>query len=124
MQVFNVGALELLFILILAFLVLGPKRAIKTARDIGGWIRNLVRSPIWREIVHTSNEIRDLPKKIMDDAELSQMMNELDLSAQEIKEILRQNQHETNASLANLEAEVNQELQSTTSQQNPSAEEN
>jgi Sec-independent protein translocase protein TatA len=88
MQVFNVGPLEILFILILAFIVLGPLKAIKTARDIGTLIRNLVRSPIWRDIVHTSNEIRDFPKKIMDDAELSNLMEELDLSAEEINQIL------------------------------------
>lgn len=124
MQVFNVGALELLFILILAFLVLGPKRAIKSARVVGGWIRNLVSSPIWREIIHTSNEIRDLPKKIMDDAELVKMIDELDLSTQEIKEILSQTQSETETSLTSLEEEIDQELQSMPSQRNHPTEEN
>jgi len=124
MQVFNVGALELLFILIIAFLVLGPKKAIKTTRDIGGWIRNLVKSPIWREIVHSSNELRDLPKKILDDAELSKMMDELDLSTQEVKEILSQTQSETEATLVDLEQEIDLELPSTLQQISPSAEEN
>lgn len=110
MQIFNVGVLEILFILILAFVVLGPKRTIKTARDVGGWIRNLAKSPIWREILTTSSEIRDLPKRIMDDAELQNLIEELDLSTQEVKDILSQTQSESKAELANLEDQINLEL--------------
>lgn len=110
MQVFNVGVLEVLFILILAFIVLGPKKAIKTARDIGSWIRNVVRSPIWRDIVHTSSEIREFPKKVMDDAELSNLMAELDLSTEEVKEILNQTRSETETSLTNLDTHFSQEI--------------
>jgi sec-independent protein translocase protein TatB len=113
MQIFNVGVLELLFILIIAFIVLGPKRTITAARDVGRWIRNLARSPIWREIVSTSSEIRDLPRKMMDDAELQKLITELDLSTQEVREILSQTQMETDQELAKLEDEINQELQST-----------
>lgn len=110
MQVFNVGALEVLFILILAFIVLGPKKAIKTARDIGAWIRNVVRSPIWRDIVHTSSEIREFPKKVMDDADLSNLMAELDLTTEEVKEILNQTRSETESSLTNLDSHSSQEI--------------
>ena len=116
MQIFNVGVLELLFILIIAFIVLGPKRTITTARDVGNWVRNLARSPIWRDIVSTSSEIRDLPRKMMDDAELQKLITELDLSAQEVKDILVQTQIETDEELSKLEEEINQELQSEPSQ--------
>ena len=110
MQIFNVGVLEILFILILAFIVLGPKRTIKTARDVGSWIRNLAKSPFWREIVSTSSEIRDLPRRIMDDAELQNLVEELDLSTQEIKDILNQTQSTTKAELAQFEDQINQEI--------------
>jgi Sec-independent protein translocase protein TatA len=112
MQIFNVGVLEILFILILAFVVLGPRKTIKTARDVGVWVRNLAKSPIWRDIVSASNEIRELPKKLMDDVELQRMVEELDLSTQEIKEILSESQRETERELTALESEIDQELQS------------
>jgi Sec-independent protein translocase protein TatA len=112
MQIFNVGVLEILFILILAFVVLGPRKTIKTARDVGVWVRNLAKSPIWRDIVSASNEIRELPKKLMDDVELQRMVEELDLSTQEIKEILSESQRETERELTALEGEIDQELQS------------
>lgn len=123
MQIFNVGALELLFILIIAFLVLGPKRTINTARDIGKWVRNIVKSPFWREIVTTSSEIRELPKKIMDDAELQKMIADLDLTSQELKQIISEAHSETEAELGKLEGEINQEMQSTPSQSENSADE-
>lgn len=110
MQVFNVGVLELLFILIIAFIVLGPRRAIQTARQVGVWVRNLVRSPFWRDILRTSNEIRDLPKKIMDDAELQHLIEELDLSTQDIKQMITQAQTETEAELQSIEGEISQGL--------------
>lgn len=109
MQVFNVGVLEVLTILVLAFILLGPKRTIQSARRIGKWFRNLVKSPIWREIVTTSRELRNLPKKVMDDTELSKLIQELDLSTQEVKEILSQTQLETEEQLLSLEADIDEE---------------
>ena len=112
MQVFNVGVLELLLILILAFVVLGPGRSVKIARQVGVWIRNFVKSPFWRELVTTSHEIRDLPNRIMDDAELQQMIADLDLSSQDIKDALTQVQSETRSELREAEEHIKQELQS------------
>ena len=48
----------------------------------------------------------------MDDAELQKLITELDLSAQEVKDILVQTQIETDQELTKLEDEINQELQS------------
>lgn len=110
MQIFNVGVLELLFILILGFLVLGPQKAVKAARDVGAWIRKTAKSPLWREILNTSNEIRDLPKKIMDDAELQQLISELDLSTQEINDVLARTQSDTKTNLASLEDQISLDI--------------
>jgi Sec-independent protein translocase protein TatA len=106
MQIFNVGVLEILFILILAFVILGPRRTIKTAKDVGVWIRNLAKSPIWRDIVSATSEIRDLPKKLMDEAELQRMVEELDLSTQEIKQIISEAKRETETELSKLKGRL------------------
>ena len=124
MQIINVGALEVLFILILAFVVLGPKRTLESARDVGRWIRDVIKSPFWRDVVSTSNEIRNLPKKIMDDAELQKLVEELDLSTQEIKEIIQQTRIETEEEMIKLNGEINQEIRSMPSpEEYPSEEE-
>jgi Sec-independent protein translocase protein TatA len=80
MELFNVGILEFLFIILLAFIVLGPKKAVKTAGDVGRWIHDLLESPIWQEIKNTSRDIRDIPRKITDDAEIQRTLESIDYS--------------------------------------------
>ena len=58
----------------------------------------------------------------MDDAELQKLIKELDLSTQEVREILSQTQIETDEELSLLEDEINQELQSTPTQSEHPAE--
>ena len=82
MQIFGIGPLELLLILVVMILVLGPKGMLQAARESGKFIRKIVRSPIWREIVGTSHEIRELPNKIIKEAGIEAEMEELRRSTQ------------------------------------------
>lgn len=91
MQFFNIGALELIFIFLLAFIVLGPNKALKAAGDVGRWVRNLMNSQFWKDIVSTSKEIQELPKKMMDDAEIQRTIEELERSTGELKATINQN---------------------------------
>jgi Sec-independent protein translocase protein TatA len=68
MQLFGIGPLELLLIMVIAVIVLGPKGMVTAAREAGKLIRKIISSPLWREVVDTSNEIRDLPHKIVREA--------------------------------------------------------
>lgn len=85
MKLLNVGVLELVFIILLAFIVLGPQRAVKAAGDIGRWLRNLFKSPLWQDIVNTSQDLRDIPRKIMDDAEMQRTLEDIDHAIYEKK---------------------------------------
>jgi Sec-independent protein translocase protein TatA len=80
MQIFNVGALEFLIILLLAVIILGPRKAVKTAGDVGRWIKELLQSQFWQDLQATSKEIQDIPKKMMDEAEVQRTLEELDRS--------------------------------------------
>lgn len=88
MKIFNVGVLEIFFILLLAMIVLGPKKAVETAGDVGHWIKKLMKSQFWKDLVMTSREIQDLPKKIMDEAEIQRTIEELDRTSDTFTEIL------------------------------------
>jgi Sec-independent protein translocase protein TatA len=81
MQLFGIGPLEFLFILVITLLVLGPKGMVKAARDAGKSIRKLTRSPLWKEIVGTSREVRNLPAKIIKEAGIEEEVEELRRSA-------------------------------------------
>lgn len=77
MQIFGVGPLEVVFILIIMVLVLGPKGMVQAAREMGKFISKVVRSPVWRDIVGTSREIRNLPTKIVREAGIEKEVEEL-----------------------------------------------
>lgn len=88
MEIFNIGPLELLIFLILAFVLLGPKDMVLTAYKIGQAIRKFVRSPVWREILRSAQEIRELPTKLMDDTGLQQELEAIKKDTQDtVKEV-------------------------------------
>ena len=79
MEIFGVGASELIFILIIALIVLGPKDMQKAGRMIGRWLNQLVRSDSWKVFQRTSAELRNLPRNLMRDANMEVAEMERDL---------------------------------------------
>lgn len=84
MKIFNISPLELIFILIVALIILGPKDMVKAGAQLGRFVRKVVKSPIWRSIVSTSNEIREIPKKIVSDTGLDEDLKELEKASKVI----------------------------------------
>jgi Sec-independent protein translocase protein TatA len=80
MEFFNIGGLELLLILVIALVALGPDRIVKVGHTLGSWLRKLSKNVLFREVVQTTDEIRNYPRKILDEANLNP--EELDLSKQ------------------------------------------
>jgi sec-independent protein translocase protein TatB len=70
MEIFGIGASELVFILIIAIIVLGPKDMQKTGRMIGRFLNQLVHSDSWKVFQRTSTELRNLPRNLMREANM------------------------------------------------------
>lgn len=70
MEILGIGATELLFILIIAIIVLGPRDMQKAGRTVGRWLNALVRSDGWRALQRASQEIRRIPTHLMREANL------------------------------------------------------
>lgn len=83
MNLFGIGPLEFLFIIIIAIIVLGPKGLVEGARAVGKFIRKMVRSPLWREVVDASREIREFPGKIAREAGIEKDLDDLRRSTRE-----------------------------------------
>lgn len=77
MDILGVGPLELLFILIIALIVLGPSDMVKAGRTIGRFLRQVVTSSTWRAVTRTSSEIRTLPNKLIREAGLEENLKEI-----------------------------------------------
>jgi sec-independent protein translocase protein TatB len=76
MEILGIGAPELVFILLIAIIVLGPRDMQRAGRTIGRWLNQLVRSDSWRVFQRTSAELRNLPRNLMREANME--MAELD----------------------------------------------
>ena len=70
MDILGIGPTELVFIFLIALILLGPKDMQKAGRTIGRWLRDFVSSDNWRAFRETSREIRNLPNRLMREANL------------------------------------------------------
>ena len=77
MDFLGIGPLELAFILLIALIVLGPKDMVKAGKTIGRVLRNIVTSDNWRTIQQASKEVKDLPNRLMREAGLEDIQNQL-----------------------------------------------
>jgi sec-independent protein translocase protein TatB len=83
MDIFGIGAPELVFILIIALVVIGPKDLGRLGRQIGRFLNRLYRSESWRTLNEASRTLRTLPNRLAREAALE----ELDETARELKQV-------------------------------------
>jgi sec-independent protein translocase protein TatB len=79
MEILGIGPSELLFIIIIALIVLGPRDMQKAGKTVGRWLNNLVQSDGWKAFQQTSREIRSLPTKLMREANMEMHEAERDI---------------------------------------------
>jgi Sec-independent protein translocase protein TatA len=77
MEVLGIGPLELIFILLIALIILGPGDMVKAGRTLGRFLRKVITSPEWRTVQKASRELRYLPNRLMREASLEDLSKEL-----------------------------------------------
>ena len=77
MDILGIGIPELVFIVLIALIVLGPKDMQKAGDVIGKQLRKVVTSPEWRAVKDASKEAQALPNKWMREAGIEELRNEL-----------------------------------------------
>lgn len=77
MEILGIGPLELLFILLIGLIILGPGDMIKTGRTLGRFLRKIITSPEWRTVQKATRELKYLPNRLMRDASLEDLSNDL-----------------------------------------------
>lgn len=90
MDIFGIGWLELVFILIIAMIVVGPRDLGKTGRQIGRFLNRMYKSESWRMLNEASRTLRTLPNRLAREAALE----ELDSFKDSLKETGREIQGE------------------------------
>ncbi len=82
MNIFGIGPLEIVFVLIIGIVVLGPDGMISAGRKIGKFMRSIIKSNWWQNIRKGVSEIQYLPQRLMREAELEEL-NELRMLTKE-----------------------------------------
>ena len=68
MNILGIGPFEIVLILIVAFVFLGPRDLAKTGRTVGRFLRKIVMSAEWRAIRQVAHEIQTTPNRLMREA--------------------------------------------------------
>ena len=73
MDFLGVGPMELIFIIIIALVLIGPRDIGKVARSAGRFLNRLYKSETWRMLLDTSRTIRHLPERLAREAALEEL---------------------------------------------------
>ena len=92
MEILGIGPMELLFILIILLVVVGPRNLSSSARDIGRFLNRMYRSDTWRMMTEASRTLRNLPNQLAREAALE----ELDATQKELLKAGREIRGQTN----------------------------
>jgi Sec-independent protein translocase protein TatA len=87
MEILGIGPLELLLIMLLAVIILGPKDLQKVGKSIGQTLNKLVKSDTWRTVQQASDKVKNLPTELMRDAELDDLKKSLQAPLSEDQKI-------------------------------------
>jgi sec-independent protein translocase protein TatB len=87
MSVFGIGPMELVFILIIMILVLGPKNMVESAKKFGITLRKIVKSPLWATVMDTSREIREIPTRLIREAGIEEDLKNIKSTTDSLKNV-------------------------------------
>jgi Sec-independent protein translocase protein TatA len=73
MEFLGIGPLELIFIILLAIIIFGPKDIVNASKTVGKSLNKFIRSDTWKTINQTSRELKSLPTRLMREAGLEDL---------------------------------------------------
>ncbi len=109
MEILGVGPLEVMFILIIALIIMGPQDMVKTGKTIGRFLRRLIMSPTWNTVQQTSRELKYLPNKLIREAGLEEDIKEIEKIGKEVEQTVTTKPAFTD-DLDKVTGEINQSL--------------
>jgi len=87
MDLLGVGPLELVFILLIVFLIIGPNDLAATGKKFGRFLSTVKKSEFWRGVNQISKEVRTLPNTLMREAELEDLKKGMEKDTSEIRNV-------------------------------------
>ena len=78
MEILGIGFGELLLIVLIILILFGPKEMVKTGRTLGQWLNRIMRSPTYQILTKTGQELKELPVKLMREANVEEYKKDFD----------------------------------------------
>ena len=73
MDLFGIGWLEVVFILIIAMIVVGPRDLSKVGKQLGRFLNRMYKSDSWKMLNDASRTLRNLPNRLAREAALEDL---------------------------------------------------
>ena len=107
MKLFNFGGLEVIFILVIMIIFLGPGQVATLAGNLGRFIRKITRSEFWVTVWQTSRDIRNLPKTLVEETGLQESLNEIQQTQNELQSDMNQVKKDLDEETKTQKSEIN-----------------
>jgi Sec-independent protein translocase protein TatA len=85
MEIFGIGFGELLLIVLIILILFGPKEMVKTGKTLGQWLNRMVRSPTYQVLTKTGEELKNLPRNLMREANLQEFEKDFQQIGEDVK---------------------------------------
>ncbi len=82
MELFGVGWVELIVVVVIALIILGPSDIANLGRTLGRVMRKVVMSPEWRALLAIGSEVKEMPTKLMREAQFEDLNKEIQAELQ------------------------------------------
>ena len=112
MKILNVSPLELIFLLVIVIIFLGPNQIVTLANRLGKLIRTVTHSEFWINVTRTADDLRRLPKEIAQESGLQESLDEINQTTQSVKQDLNTTQKELHSSKQELRKRTGEEIPS------------
>ena len=110
MDIFGIGPLEFLLILIIMLIILGPNDMVKAGRTIGSFLRKLILSDEWRIVQQVGKEFRNLPDRLVREAGIEDIKKDLPTMEEIRKDLPTVEEITTQSGIPELEKEIQKDF--------------
>lgn len=90
MEILGIGPMELALIILLAIIIFGPKDIVKAGKSIGATLNKFIRSDAWKTINQTTQELKNLPTRLMREAGIEELEKNARQDLQAADQTIRQ----------------------------------
>lgn len=73
----GIGLPEIVILILISFVVIGPERSRELALTAGRWLRRIMTSAWWREFNNVAGALRDLPNTLVRMSELEDSLRQI-----------------------------------------------